>query len=85
VDRRASHFAAVFRHRRHVAISLSNLAVDLRELGEHGRARELDEQALAMRQRLSERQLTVRLACSVNDAVNVLPCATCAYLDSRCS
>jgi hypothetical protein len=36
-----------------VADSLSNLAVDLRELGEHGRARELDEQALAMRQRLA--------------------------------
>jgi tetratricopeptide (TPR) repeat protein len=37
-----------------VALSLSNLAVDLRELGEHARARELNEQALAMRQRLHE-------------------------------
>jgi hypothetical protein len=36
-----------------VADSLSNLAVDLRELEEHGQARELEEQALAMRQRLA--------------------------------
>jgi Tetratricopeptide repeat len=35
-----------------VATSLSHLAVDLRALGEPGRARELDEQALAMLQRL---------------------------------
>jgi hypothetical protein len=39
-----------------VASSLNNLAVDLRALGEHGRARELDEQALAMRHRLEERR-----------------------------
>jgi tetratricopeptide (TPR) repeat protein len=37
-----------------VAWSLSNLAVNLRGLGEPARARELDEQALAMRQRLFE-------------------------------
>ena len=37
-----------------VAISLGNLAVDLRALGEPGRARELDVQALAMFQRLYE-------------------------------
>jgi Tetratricopeptide repeat len=35
-----------------VAENLGNLAVDLRELGHHKRARVLDEQALAMRQRL---------------------------------
>ena len=35
-----------------VASSMSNLAIDLRRAGEHERARELDEQALAMRQRL---------------------------------
>jgi hypothetical protein len=34
--------------------SLSNLAVDLREPESTGGARELDEQALAMRQRLAE-------------------------------
>jgi tetratricopeptide (TPR) repeat protein len=37
-----------------VARSLGNLAVDLRVLGEQGRARELHEQALAMYQRLFE-------------------------------
>jgi tetratricopeptide (TPR) repeat protein len=37
-----------------VAMSLNNLAIDLRALGEPGRARELDEQALAMFQRLFE-------------------------------
>lgn len=35
-----------------MARSLNNLANDLSELGEHERARELDEQALAMRLRL---------------------------------
>jgi tetratricopeptide (TPR) repeat protein len=39
-----------------VATCLNSLAIDLRVLGEHGRARELDEQALAMRQRLAERR-----------------------------
>jgi hypothetical protein len=39
-----------------VARSLSNLAVDLQALGERERARELNEQALAMRQRLAERR-----------------------------
>jgi hypothetical protein len=38
-----------------VALSLNNLAIDLRESGEPERARELDEQATAMRQRLAER------------------------------
>ena len=33
---------------------MTNLAIDLRRAGEHERARELDEQALAMRQRLYE-------------------------------
>ena len=37
-----------------MASSLNNLADDLRGLGEYGRARELDEQALAMCQRLYE-------------------------------
>jgi tetratricopeptide (TPR) repeat protein len=37
-----------------VARSLSNLGLDLRALGEPGRARELDEQALAMRERLAK-------------------------------
>jgi tetratricopeptide (TPR) repeat protein len=37
-----------------VAISLNNLANDMRELGEYERARELHEQALTMRQRLYE-------------------------------
>jgi Tetratricopeptide repeat len=36
-----------------VANSLVNLALDLRGLGEHARARELDEQALAMKERLA--------------------------------
>ena len=35
-----------------VATSMTNLAIDLHRAGEHERARELDEQALAMRQRL---------------------------------
>jgi hypothetical protein len=35
-----------------VARSLHYLAIDLRALGEHARARELDEQAQQMRQRL---------------------------------
>jgi len=39
-----------------VAISLNNLAVHLTALGEDERARELDEQALAMRQRLAKRR-----------------------------
>lgn len=39
-----------------VAKSLGNLAEDLHALGEHERARELDEQALAMRGRLGERR-----------------------------
>ena len=38
----------------HVADSLGNLAFDLTELGEYGRARDLSEQALAMEQRLSD-------------------------------
>ena len=33
---------------------MTNLAIDLRRAGEHERARELDEQALAMWQRLYE-------------------------------
>jgi hypothetical protein len=33
---------------------MSNLAIDLAQAGEHERARALDEQALAMRQRLYE-------------------------------
>jgi Tetratricopeptide repeat len=37
-----------------VANSLNNLAGDRRDLGEHGRARALHEQALAIRQRLAE-------------------------------
>ena len=37
-----------------VATSMNNLAVDLRKTGKHKRARELDDQALAMRQRLSD-------------------------------
>ena len=37
-----------------VATGLHSLAQDLRALGEHGRARELDEQASAMLQRLYE-------------------------------
>jgi tetratricopeptide (TPR) repeat protein len=37
-----------------VAASLTNLAVYMTELGEHERARELNEQALAMFQRLFE-------------------------------
>jgi hypothetical protein len=39
-----------------VAAGLNNLAIDMRALGDHERARELDEQALAMRRRLAERQ-----------------------------
>ena len=35
-----------------LARSLNNLAEDMYELGEHARARELDEQALAMHRRL---------------------------------
>jgi hypothetical protein len=35
-----------------IARSLSNLASNLRALGEHQRARDLDEQALAMYRRL---------------------------------
>jgi Tetratricopeptide repeat len=38
-----------------VVRSLSNLAIDVRALGEHRQALELDEQAPAMRQRLAER------------------------------
>jgi hypothetical protein len=41
-----------------VAYSLSNLGFDLRTLGQLERARELDEQALAMRQRLAEEEAT---------------------------
>jgi hypothetical protein len=37
-----------------LARGMVNLAADLTELGEHERARELDEQALAMRRRLYE-------------------------------
>jgi hypothetical protein len=37
-----------------IAQSLANLAIDLQELGQDGRALELDEQARAMRQRLGE-------------------------------
>jgi hypothetical protein len=33
----------------------------------------------------AEQVSEVGLACSNNDAVNVLPCATCAYLDTRFS
>ena len=35
-----------------VAISLNNLAIDLRQLGDYEGARALDERALAMRERL---------------------------------
>jgi hypothetical protein len=37
-----------------VAASLSSLAIALGELGEHGWARELHEQALAMKERLAK-------------------------------
>jgi hypothetical protein len=39
-----------------VAASMIDLAIALRALGEDARARELDEQALAMCQRLAERR-----------------------------
>jgi hypothetical protein len=41
----------------HVADILEDLAVTSQALGEHRHARTLDQEALAMRQRLSEQQL----------------------------
>jgi hypothetical protein len=42
-----------FDHPDDVALSLNNLATSLRELGELARARELNEQAVTMFQRLA--------------------------------
>jgi hypothetical protein len=43
-----------------IATSLNNLASDLRALGEHARARELDEQASAMHARLATQDASAR-------------------------